>query len=544
MKPMAVALEWGRREAGREPLVAAVLASAATGVLVATLAPGGDTASHLYRATLLERGVLAWDTHWYGGHSPFLPYSVLYYPLAVTVGHVPLLLGATAASAALFAAIALGEWGDLGRWPARTFALVLPAPVILGQYPYAVGLTALLATVWALQAGRRVVATAAAALTLGFSPLAFFFLCLVLAALALARPRAARRAVHLAVAVALLAGLQLLVLRVFSAGGSYVFPLPQFVAALGVAAGAAALALRRGLREPLAAFFLVWGLAVAAAFAVPDPVGLNVTRARWIVFPLVLAAALRARFRPRWLALPVVAAALAYNVVPYGQFVRGATVSRGHAAAFWQPALEFLDRHASAQFRVEVVPTAAHWEAYYLPRAGHPLARGWYRQLDARENPLLYEIDLTGPEYRKWLRARGVRYVLLPRIRLNQAGAASEARLLRSGRSGLSEVGRTSDWRIYALPAATPLLTGAGQAAVTELGHDTVAGWTTARGDYRLRVRHTPQWRVERGDVCVTPADDGAIALHVERPGPFRLAVAEHPVAVLTAPFASAGTRC
>jgi len=277
---------------------------------------------------------------------------------------------------------------------------------------------------------------------------------------------------------------------------------------------------------------------------VPDPVGLNVTRARWIVFPLVLAAALRARFRPRWLALPVVAAALAYNVVPYGQFVRGATVSRGHAAAFWQPALEFLDRHASAQFRVEVVPTAAHWEAYYLPRAGHPLARGWYRQLDARENPLLYEIDLTGPEYRKWLRARGVRYVLLPRIRLNQAGAASEARLLRSGRSGLSEVGRTSDWRIYALPAATPLLTGAGQAAVTELGHDTVAGWTTARGDYRLRVRHTPQWRVERGDVCVTPADDGAIALHVERPGPFRLAVAEHPVAVLTAPFASAGTRC
>ena len=530
---MTIALEWKRHEARREALVSGGLAAVASGLLVAVLAPGGDTASHLYRATLLERGAVVWDTYWYGGHSPFLPYSALYYPLAALVGHVPLVLAATVASAALFASVATAEWGELGRWPARAFALVAPAPLILGQYPYAVGLTALLATLWALQTGHRRSAVAGAGLTLGFSPLAFVFLCLVLVALALVRPDAVRRSLPLAFAVVLLGSLQAATLALFSSETRYFFPVPQFLAALGVATASAALALGRGRRDPLAAFFVVWGVAILVAFFVPGPVGLNVTRIRWLVLPLVLTAALLVGFRPRWLAFPALAAALAYNAVPYERFVHGATLSRDHDPAFWAPALEFLDARGSPSFRVEVVPTAAHWEAYYLPQAGHPLARGWYRQLDLVDNPLLYEDALEAAAYRAWLRARGVRYVLLPRIRLNQAGAEAEARLLASGRSGLVQAHRTSDWRIYELRNATPLLTGPAAARLTSFGHDAIEGWTEAPGVYRLRVRHTLQWRVTDGRVCLSPTGGGATLVHVERPGPFRLEIREEPWAVL-----------
>jgi hypothetical protein len=38
--------------------------------------------------------------------------------------------------------------------------------------------------------------------------------------------------------------------------------------------------------------------------------------------------------------------------------------------------LVFLAAHPAPGFRLEVVPTSNHWEAYYLPRAGYALARG------------------------------------------------------------------------------------------------------------------------------------------------------------------------
>jgi hypothetical protein len=169
------------------------------------------------------------------------------------------------------------------------------------------------------------------------------------------------------------------------------------------------------------------------------------------------------------------------------------------------------------------VPTGAHWEAHYLPRAGIALARGWYRQLDVGLNDVLYEHDLTAPEYRAWLRERGVRYVLLPDLGLDSSGADAEAELLRSGRSGLRRVAATGDLAFYELPAPTPIITGPGRSAITELEHARIAGYTTRPGTYRLRVNHSPYWSVDRGQLRIEEGGEGLLLLRVSRPGRFQL---------------------
>ena len=163
-------------------------------------------------------------------------------------------------------------------------------------------------------------------------------------------------------------------------------------------------------------------------------------RVQLLVFPLMLIAALLADMRPRLLVALALAAAFAYNTVPYGLMAAQRTESVYRARTAWLPALAFLQRHEGPNFRVEVVPTAEHWEAYYVPAAGFALARGWYRQLDLAQNPLLYGERIAAPAYRAWLRRLGIRYVLLPRAGLDGSGARPEAALLASGASGLRPV--------------------------------------------------------------------------------------------------------
>jgi hypothetical protein len=288
---------------------------------------------------------------------------------------------------------------------------------------------------------------------------------------------------------------------------------------LATAALGAALARRTPV---LCALFVAWGGVALLAFAVPSPFGENVTRLRYIVFPLMLLAASLTRFRPRALALAALAAALAYNVVNYVTAATRHADDRGAAASFWTPALAFLAEHATPDHRVEVVPTYNHWEAYRLPRAGYALARGWYRQLDLARNPTLYRQPLRAGDYRAWLRRMAVRFVLLPDTRLGAMVEEQEAELLRSGRSGLRQVLRSAGWTIYELPEATPLLPGG---RVTELTHDRVTGWVPRRATYKLHIHYTPYWVVLRGSVTVARAADGTTVVRASSAGRFVLAV-------------------
>jgi hypothetical protein len=524
--------------------VAATVAATAGLLLIGLLPPSGDAPAHLYRTLLVREGVPFWDNLWYGGHYPLASYSLLYYLPAALFGDLPLVLAAVVVSAALFALIAIGEWGDDGVWPARAFALLASGSIVTGTYSYAAGLAALLACVRALQTKRIALAVAAAGLTLGFSPLAFIFLCLTLGALALAQRRLSRAALTFAPSVAALAGLQFAVLLLFWTDGVYPFRFVELVAVLlaSLLGGAVALHTRRA--RPLAALFALWATASLVAFAVSSPVGENVTRLRTLVFPLVLAAASLARFRPRWLTVPAMAFALGYNAAPYVGPALDHSDGRGAQESFWAPAIDYLHRRSTPHYRVEVVPTFDHWEAYWFPRAGFALARGWYRQLDLARNPALYERPLMAAAYRAWLRRMAVRFVVLPHTLLGQKGELDEARLLRSGRSGLVQVYSGREATIYELPRPAPILTGPRGGRVTAVGHASVEGWVPAPGVYLLRVRYSPYWRVEAADACVAPSPDGMTRLRMKRPGPFALSIPQSATAIARATIAGSRSRC
>ena len=509
----------------RETMRAVVIAAVPALLLVAIGPPGGDVPAHLYRTLLVREGVYVWDNLWYGGQYPLASYSLLYYLPAAVVGNVPLVFGAVLASAALFAAVATREWGETALWPARVFAVLAAGPLFTGTYSYALGFATLLGTLSALQSGRTWIAVACAALTLGFSPLAFLFLGLILGAVLIARRRMEAKAVVFSAGLVAAIALQALAIWLFPTDARYPFRALELAAVVTVSVLGGALALRARRGTLLAAFFALWAVASTVVFFLSSPVGENFTRLRSVVFPLVLLTALLARFRPLPLAASALAFAFAYNVIPYAAVIPERTDSRPAEESFWRPALAFLRAHSTPDYRVEVVPTFDHWEAYWVPRAGFALARGWYRQIDIAENPVLYREPLAPAGYRAWLRRMGVKYVLLPDVELGTMGAEWEADLLRSGRAGLVRSFRTAEWTVYRLPSPAPILTGPAPARLTVFGHQRIAGSVGAAGAYRLRVRYTPYWRVAEGRVCLARAPDGATRLVALRPGRFALAL-------------------
>ena len=171
--------------------------------------------------------------------------------------------------------------------------------------------------------------------------------------------------------------------------------------------------------------------------------------------------------------------------------------SRPEHQRFWAPALAYLATHSSTDFRVEVVETAAHWESYWFPRAGFPIVRGWYRQLDLARNPLLFERRTSAPAYRAWLHWVGARYIVLPHTRLDPLAGSREARLVQA--SNLRLVLATPTVSVYEVARPTPILTGPAAAHLTRLSPGTIAGTLAAAGRYRLRIAATPYMRVQRG---------------------------------------------
>ena len=533
----------GTRGLEREGLVCVALAGA-TAALLLTFGPApGDAAVHLYRTFLVDHHALVWDNFWYAGQYPLASYSLLYYVPAALFGNLPLVFGAAVLSAFLFASIIREEWGDAALWPSRVFGICAAAPLFTGLYSYALGFAAMLGTVRALQARRTVVAILLAALTLGFSPLAFMFLCLLLLSVAVAHRQVTSRSVGVAVALAAIAGFELIVLHLFPTGGVYPFHLVNLAAVLGVCTVGALLARRARNGAIFVAFFVLWGSGSVLASLVRTPVGDNWTRLGEFAFPLMLLTAGLARFRPRWLVAVALTGALAYNLTPYLLLIPYRLDSRPATAHFWQPAVRFLRVHSKPGFRVEVVPTAAHWESYWIPRAGFALARGFYRQVDIVDNPALYSKRLDPQAYRNWLRASAVGYVLLPSTRLDPVGGPREATLLRSGSSGLTVAYRDSNWTIYKLPRATPLLTGPGSARVLAFGHTTIRGVVSAPGNYMLRDHYMPFWKVT-GHVCVRPAPDRMTWLEVTAAGRFSMTVDPAPEAVLRAATADRDAAC
>ncbi len=533
------------RPAAPAALLCAVVAAAAALATNILGPPAGDAPAHVFQTlTFVRHGYALWDNYWYAGSYQYVLYSVAYYPVAAVGGIIPVAVASAAFTGWAFASAAGRLWGLPARLPSLAFAAT--APIILmvsGMYPFGAGAAMAAMAIVLLQRGRRGSASLAVVSTAAFSPVAFLLLLVVLAAAVLtaASPRSMvsdNRWPAIAVAVGLMAAGALRL--AFSQTGYYPFSPIDLATALGFSALGLVLAGGRIRRDFLSTLFVVYGLLNIVLFLVPSPIGANATRLYSIAaLPLLwLTSRTRApRIRLRWL-LVVLSAAFAAQVAPYvASGYRSYQDSAAATAGYWRPALAFL-RRQSPGYRVEVVATSGHWEAYYLARSGVSLARGWYRQSDFPQNTILYQDAITPSAYNTWLRSLGISYVLLPDVPLDYSSQA-EAALIESGHSGLVPAGRTAHWRFYRVPDPVGIVSGGpSPPRRVHITGDSIRFVVSKPGSYLIRVRYSPYWQSPT-PLCLTETGDGMTRVQVAAAGTVSLTMPDPLDEVLGGPAAA-----
>ncbi len=492
--------------------------------------PSTDLSAAAYRSNLFSRaGFTLWDNSWYGGHH-LLAYSLLSPALGALIGPQPLTAISMTVLAGLFALL-LGELfppraARLGSlWLAGGAAVGLLANRVPFDLGLALGVGALLLARAAR--GRRIAGAGAVVLVLACSsasPVAGAFLALALLAWAIAERSA------WAFALTLLALVPIGALSVmFPEGGSQPFVASAFYPAL---AGVLFIFLVTPARERLLrAGTLLYAAALIGAYAVPSAVGGNVDRLGALFGGPLAACVLAGRGRLARLTLIVAALPLIYWQVnaPVADFL-AARSDAGVDSSFYAPLLGELRvlgiGYSGTPARIEVVPGRNHWEARFLAPV-IPLARGWERQLDARENAIFYEESkpLTAARYRAWLSNEAVSYVALADYPLDYS-ARAEARLLREARppAYLREVWRSAHWRLFAVLGARPLAQE--PASLTAMSSDSFTLHAPRAGTFTVRVHFTPYWGIASGSGCVRRAPGGWTQVQARAPGSLRVVIA------------------
>lgn len=529
----------------RESLFAAVLA----GFLAALFAwfgpPGADLAAHIYlRWEVLEHGFVFWNNYWYSGRYSYITYSPLYYPLAGLIGIRLLATVSIAASAFAFSMLLGRQWGRRARWASRSFAVLWAGIIFSAAFPFALGGMLALFAIWTLQARGRWRFAALSFLTIIASPLAFAFLMLVVAAFALAGGgKDLSRLLHPTLALTGCFLLWLFAWRAFPSTGHYPFQLTILLEIAAFSVVGAALTWRIEEARLLRWFFPLYFVASVLAYFLPSELGSNIGRLRLFAVPIILLAFSLRNYQPRQLVAPLLALALLWNISPFMDSFRKGRSDPGDKQQYWAPAIDFLHAKLTPSYRVEVVDTVNHWAAVYLPQAGIPIVRGWYRQDDHPQNEILYEDpeDLNSRSYLDWLRGLGARYVVLTDAP-NDYSSRNEAALIRIGHSGLIEVFRSSHLTVYEVPVPRPIITGPGGPRVLSLDGASIRLQLPKPGRYRLAVRYSPYLRAVGAHLC--KRTDGMTELVVRRGGEMKLEFRLSPGRVLEVLGGSEETAC
>ncbi|MEA2144866.1 MAG: hypothetical protein QOG59_453 [Solirubrobacteraceae bacterium] len=484
--------------------VAPILAAAVLALAYVIVSPPSlDLAAHLFRAKLFSiEGFGLWDNYWYAGHhTP--GYSVLFPPLAALL--TPQIVGALSAvaTAAVFEPLARRRFGRQAWLGTLWFGAATAVDLYTGRLTFAFGLLPCVGVALALQRRRDLTAAGLAVLTALASPVAALFAALVAAACAVARWHAERRlkAALAPVGVAAAALVPVLILTVlFPEGGSEPFtfatlwPIPLIAVIALIALPRRDSALRAGI--------VLYVAGCLIAYAIVSPVGSNAAR----LAPLLAGPIAALIWWPKRRAL-LLAIALPTLYIQWQAPVRDARTAWGDPsteASYYQPVLRFLARQSGGPFRVEVPFTRFHGEAYYIAPS-FPLARGWERQLDIKDNTLFYSTPLTPATYYAWLRSLAIHYVAVSEGPVDYS-AKAEIALLQRGLPYLTPVMHSRYWQIYAVRGGTPLSQGA--ASVTALGANSVTLHVTRPGSAFLRVRFTPYWRLTGVPGCVAKAGE------------------------------------
>jgi hypothetical protein len=506
-----------------EWLPAVALSSALALLMLIWSPPVGDLAAQVFRTELFQQAGLAiWNGSWYGGHYT-LTYSVLFPPLAALLG--PQVVGglAVVSSSYLFDRLVRDRWGVEARWATLWFAAGVVTLLADGQLTFALGVAFGLASLRCLQTGRGKLAVLAAAGCALASPVAAVFLAGVVLAGALERgrriPRAALGVAALALALTVVPNLA------FPEPGQFPFALSSFIAIPLWCAGA--FFVTRGLPEErqLRRVLLGYLLASTLIWLVPNSLGGNAVRLGALFGGPVLAAVVlsrRPRVSPWFLALFMVGGLYWQLTASVSQIARSVG-DPSTAAAYFEPPAEWLQAHGGQGLRVEVPPTANHWESAYLAPK-FELARGWLRQLDTTRDDVFYdEGELTDATYSAWLRSNAISYVALPDAPLDYSSVA-ERRLILSDPSYLTLSYRSPHWRIYRVRDPKPLVApmGPGRAQTLQVGRQGFALDVTTPGEFLVRVNFTPYWSITRGAGCILRRGDWTVA-RASHPGIFRV---------------------
>jgi hypothetical protein len=488
-------------------------------VYVIVSPPSEDLAAHLLRAKLFAtEGFGIWNNWWYAGHN--VPgYSVLFPPLAALLTPQVVAAIATVPTAALFESLVYRRFGEDSWVGALWFGIATSSSLFTGRLTFAFGLLPAVGSALALQRRRPGLAAGLAAITALASPVDAVFAALAglaQAAGAWLEHRDLRPALP-GLGVVIASALPVLALTVaFPEGGyepfafSALWPLVLIAAAFVFVSPRPDAALRAGAA--------LYAAGCVLSFAVTSPVGSNVTR----LGPLLAGPLAALLWWPRRkVALLAVALPLLY--LQWQAPVRDVRTAANNPAvtnAYYQPLISYLSRQGGQPFRIEIPFTPFHWEAYAVaPR--FPLARGWERQLDTRDNSLFYDGQLTPASYEAWLHELAVRYVAVPDATLDYA-AQPEVALIDRGLPYLRLVERTRHWRIYAVQHPTPIVQR--PAHLNALGANWLQLGVPRAGAVLIRVRYSPYWALTEGSGCVTD-DGGFTGLEVRRPGPVRLAI-------------------
>jgi hypothetical protein len=498
--------------------------------------PSPDLAAASYRSSLFARvGFSLWDNSWYGGHH-LLAYSVLAPALGALIGPQPLAALSMTIAAALFAALIDGRFpARATRIAAAWFALGAAIGLLSSRVPFDLGLAIGLGALLAAQRDRPRSALALAVLSSLASPVAGAFLALAFLAWALAGPA---RAWPGALTVAALAPIGLLTLA-FPEGGSQPFAASAFFPALAgvlvvgalipsdrsAAPAAEAVVGQRALRIGA----LLYAVALTGSYLLATAVGGNSDRLGALVAGPLAACVLACASRKRRRLLLVLAPFLFYWQVnaPVADFAAAAS-DPAVQASYYTPLLGELRAlgvgYGARPARIEVVPTADHWEARWV--APHVMiARGWERQLDIYRDGLFYDEStlLTAARYEAWLSQEGISYVALPDAPLDYS-ALSEARLLRKGGLPyLREIWHSAHWRLFAVLGARPLAEPPG--VLTDVGSDWLTLYAPRPGAYTVRVRFTPYWALASGSGCVGRAAEDWTEIQARRAGSFHVVI-------------------
>lgn len=500
--------------------VAPVLVAGALALAYVLISPPSlDLAAHLFRAHLFTAEPFAiWNNYWYDGHHT-VGYSYLFPAAAAAL--TPQLAAAIAATgtAALFEPLARRHFGEDAWLGAVLFGAATATDLYTGRLAFAFGALPAIAAVLALDRGRPSLACLLGVVTGLSSPVDALFAALAGGSVALGRLISERRLrpalPGLALAVFSLATVGLIEFA-FPEGGtepfafSALWPIPLLAIAIGLVLPKDAWVLRTGV--------VVYTAGTIASYVIPTALGSNAARlGTFLAAPLAALLLWRPhaepgawRRRATWLA--IAAGPLLYLEwqAPFRDLIT-ASDEPSSSAGYYRPLLSFLGRQPGPPFRIEIPFTEFHWEAYVVAER-YPLARGWERQLDVKDNSIFYSGHLTAASYRDWLHRNAIRFVAVADAPLDYS-AVAEAKLIARGLPYLRLVFHSTNWRVYAVRDPTPIAQGV--ATLTGLGPDWLTLDARTPGATLLHVHFTSYWAVTEGFGCVAP--DGAFTLLTAR---------------------------